>query len=199
MSKARLIITAVVLEGRSQASVARDYNVSQSWVSKLIHRYRIDGNAAFEPRSRRPNQSPNATAPSTIKLVLGLRTELTRQGLDAGADTIVWHLQHHHQLTISRATVYRIVRRAHNITPEPAKKRRSPPTSASKPNNPTKPGNPTSPTTASPPASMSRSSPGSTTTPATPCRSPPTSASPAPSCSPRSAPPATSTANPHQP
>ena len=30
MSKARLIITAVVLEGRSQAQVARDYRVSQA-------------------------------------------------------------------------------------------------------------------------------------------------------------------------
>jgi transposase len=38
MSKARLIITAVVLEGRLKAQVARDYNVSKSWVSKLIAR-----------------------------------------------------------------------------------------------------------------------------------------------------------------
>ena len=37
----------------------------------------------------------------------------------------MWHLQHHHQLRISRATVYRIVRDAELITPEPAKKPRS--------------------------------------------------------------------------
>ena len=35
MSRARLIITAVVVEGRSQAQVARDYNVSKAWVSTL--------------------------------------------------------------------------------------------------------------------------------------------------------------------
>ena len=46
MSKARLIITAVVLEGRSQAQVARDYGVSEGWVSKLIARYRIEGDRA---------------------------------------------------------------------------------------------------------------------------------------------------------
>ena len=125
MSKARLIITAVVLEGRSQASVARDYNVSQSWVSKLIHRYRTDGDAAYEPRSRRPKSSPSATTPTTVELILQLRDKLTREGLDAGADTIIWHLEHHHQLTISRATVYRVVRRAHKVTPEPKKKPKS--------------------------------------------------------------------------
>jgi transposase len=54
MSKARLIITAVILQGRSQAEVAREYGVSASWVSKLVARYRAEGAAAFEPRSRRP-------------------------------------------------------------------------------------------------------------------------------------------------
>jgi transposase len=125
VSKARLIITAVVLEGRSQTAVARDYNVSQSWVSKLVARYRTTGDAAFEPRSRRPTRSPNAATPAVVDLILGLRSELASQGLDAGADTIVWHLQHHHQVTASRATVYRILRQADKITPEPKKKPKS--------------------------------------------------------------------------
>ena len=122
MSKARLIITAVVIEGRSQASVARDYGVSKGWVSKLIARYRAEGDAAFEPRSRRPHSRPNATAAATVELVIELRRQLTAQGLDAGADTISWHLQHHHQLTVSRATIYRIIRRAGLVTAEPKKK-----------------------------------------------------------------------------
>jgi transposase InsO family protein len=122
VSKARLIITAVVIEGRSQASVARDYGVSKGWVSKLIARYRADGDAAFEPRSRRPHCRPNATAAATVELVIELRRRLTAQGLDAGADTISWHLQHHHQLTVSRATIYRIIRRAGLVTAEPKKK-----------------------------------------------------------------------------
>ena len=33
MSKARLVITAVIVEGRSQADVARAYGVSKGWVS----------------------------------------------------------------------------------------------------------------------------------------------------------------------
>ena len=60
MSKARLVITAVVVEGRTQAEVARTYGVSKGWVSKLVARYRAEGEAAFEPRSRRPKTSPTA-------------------------------------------------------------------------------------------------------------------------------------------
>ena len=45
MSKARLVITAVVAEGRSQGEVARAYGVSQGWVSRLVARYRAEGEA----------------------------------------------------------------------------------------------------------------------------------------------------------
>jgi len=51
MPKARLIITAVILEGRFQADVARDTHVSKGWVSKLITRYKNENTNAFEPRS----------------------------------------------------------------------------------------------------------------------------------------------------
>jgi transposase len=40
MSKARLVIIAVVVEGRSQSEVAREYGVSQPSVSRLVARYR---------------------------------------------------------------------------------------------------------------------------------------------------------------
>jgi transposase InsO family protein len=125
VSKARLIITAVVIEGRSQAAVAREYGVSKSWVSKLVARYRAEGDTAFEPRSRRPHTRPGATPPETADLIVELRRRLTSQGLDAGADTIGWHLEHHHRITVSRATIYRIIRRAGLIEPAPNKKPRS--------------------------------------------------------------------------
>jgi len=44
VSKARLVITAVLVEGRSQSQVARDYGVSQSWISRLIKRYTLEYN-----------------------------------------------------------------------------------------------------------------------------------------------------------
>ncbi len=125
MSKARLVITAVVVEGRSQADVARSFGVSKGWVSKLVARYRTHGDAAFEPRSRRPARSPNATDPNTVELLVKLRGELLAAGLDAGAETIGWHLEHHHGLRVSHATIYRQLRRAGLIEPEPKKRPRS--------------------------------------------------------------------------
>ena len=88
MSKARLIITAVVVEGRSQREVARAYGINQSWVSRLVARYRAEGEAAFQPRSRRPKTSPTAIPRATVALITELRGNLTASGLDAGPDTI---------------------------------------------------------------------------------------------------------------
>src|SRR5215204_3250013 len=99
MSKQRLVITAV-LSGQSQSAAARRYGVSQGWVSKLMARYRLEGDAAFEPHSKRPKTSPGATPPEVVELVLGLRRRLARAGLDAGAETIGWHLQHTHAVTL---------------------------------------------------------------------------------------------------
>jgi transposase InsO family protein len=121
VSKRRLVITAV-LAGSSQSEVARTYGVSQGWVSRLMARYAVEGDAAFEPRSRRPDTSPRATSPGTVELVLRLRKQLTDAGLDAGADTIGWHLTHAHQTTISRATIHRILVRAGAVIPDPAKR-----------------------------------------------------------------------------
>ncbi len=125
MSKARLIITAVVLQGRSQAEVARAYGVSTSWVSKLVARYRAEGQAAFEPRSRAPHTHPNAIPEATVALVITLRHQLRTAGHDAGPDTIAWHLAQHHQTHIARSTVATILTRAGLVTPEPRKRPKS--------------------------------------------------------------------------
>ncbi|GAA1209425.1 helix-turn-helix domain-containing protein [Rhodoglobus aureus] len=75
MSKQRLVITAV-LAGQSQSEVARRYGVSQGWISKLMTRWRLEGEAAFEPRSRRPHHSPTAAPSETVELVTALRQRL---------------------------------------------------------------------------------------------------------------------------
>src|SRR3984957_7387742 len=125
MSKARLVITAVVTEGRTQGEVARAYGVSQGWVSRLVARYRAEGEAAFEPRSRRPKTSPSAIGPHATELIVRLRKELAGQGLDAGPHTIAWHLEHHHKITVSAATISRYLTRHGLVTPDPAKRPRS--------------------------------------------------------------------------
>ena len=107
MSKARLVITAIEVEGRTPAEVCAAYGVSRSWVYELLARFRAEGDTAFEPHSRRLHTSPRATPPQTVELVLQIRKQLTEAGLDAGADTLGWHLTHQHRITLSRATVRR--------------------------------------------------------------------------------------------
>ena len=125
MSTRRLVITAV-LAGQSQSEVARTYGVSQGWISRLMARHRTEGEAAFEPRSRRsqvqPRRRPRRRPSSWC---CGCASSCSESGLDAGADTIGWHLAHHHATALSRATINRILVRAGAVTPEPSKRPKS--------------------------------------------------------------------------
>ena len=47
MNKARLIITALRTENLTQPEAADRHGVPQSWVSKLVARFRDEGEAAF--------------------------------------------------------------------------------------------------------------------------------------------------------
>ncbi|WP_328998147.1 IS481 family transposase [Kribbella sp. NBC_00709] len=125
MSKARLVVTAIEIEGRSVAEVVAAYGVARSWVYELLARYRAEGEAAFEPRSRRPKTSPTAIPQSTIDLIITVRKQLIESGLDAGPDTIAWHLRHRHQVTVSVSTVARTLTRQGLVVPEPKKRPKS--------------------------------------------------------------------------
>jgi transposase len=125
MSKARLVITAVLVEKRPVSEVASAYGVARSWIYTLLTRYRAEGEAAFEPRSRRPKSSPSAISDEAAGLIVRLRKELSGRGLDAGPHTICWHLRHHHQIRVSPATVSRHLTRAGLVTPEPGKRPKS--------------------------------------------------------------------------
>ena len=124
MSKARLVITAVVEQHRAVAEVASSYGVARSWVYELLARYRAEGEAAFEPRSRRPRTSPRAIAPEVVAAVLLERDRLVASGHDAGPETIRWHLQRA-GTTVSRASIARILTRHARVRPQPRKKPRS--------------------------------------------------------------------------
>jgi transposase InsO family protein len=125
MSRARLVITGLVVEKQTVAEVADRYGVHRSWVYRLKDRYDDIGEAAFEPLSRRPHTSPAATPVTTVELIRRLRKELTEQGLDAGPDTIAWHLTHHHQIQVSVSTISRTLTREGLVTPEPKKRPKS--------------------------------------------------------------------------
>jgi transposase InsO family protein len=120
-----LVITAVLIEGRSQSQFARDYGVSQGWISRLIKRYTVEGDAAFTPRSRRPHTSPRRLPQATIELIIELRHTLTGKGLDAGPHTIAWHLHYHHHLQVSAASISRHLHSAGLVEPTPQKRPKS--------------------------------------------------------------------------
>lgn len=50
MSLARLLVTAVRVEGRSKSAVARGYGVSRRWVHELVRRFDAEGEAGLVPR-----------------------------------------------------------------------------------------------------------------------------------------------------
>ena len=125
MSRNRLVIAAVVVEGRTHADVAAQYGLSRSWVTRLVARWRAEGDAAFEPRSRRPRTSPTRIGQGVTGLIVALRVELAGEGLDAGPETIAWHLVRRHQLTVSASTIRRRLVAAGLVVPEPAKRPRS--------------------------------------------------------------------------
>ena len=125
MSMSRVVITAVVAGGRSKSAVARDYGVSRRWVQVLVARYLAEGEAAFEPRSRRPHSSPRRTSRAVEDSVVALRKELAGAGHDAGAETIAWHLRQRAGCSPSVATIWRILSRRGFVIPQPHKRPRS--------------------------------------------------------------------------
>jgi transposase InsO family protein len=122
MSKARLVITAIEIEGRPVAEVIKAYGVSKSWTYELLARYRSEGDTALEPRSRRPRTSPNAIPQTTVDLIVLVRKQLTESGLDAGPETIAWHLAHRHDIQLSPSTIARTLTRQSLVTPQPKKR-----------------------------------------------------------------------------
>ena len=125
MSQARLVVTAVRLQGRTQAEVARDYGVSRRWVHELVRRYDAEGEAGLEPRSRRPHRSPHQIPPALEDEIVELRKFLSEGGLDAGAHTIAWHLERHNGFSPAVATIWRVLTRRGFVTPQPQKRPRS--------------------------------------------------------------------------
>ena len=127
MSLAKLVVTAVKVEGRTKAEVSRTYGVSSRWIYELCRRYDGEGEAGLQPRSRRPNRVRNKTGTALEDEIVELRKELTDLGVDDGAHTIQIHLQRRHRgkSVPSVATIWRVLSRRGFVTPQPQKRPRS--------------------------------------------------------------------------
>jgi transposase InsO family protein len=92
-----------------------------------VHRYQREGPAAFQPRSRRPHSNPRAVDWEVEDQIVRLRKTLTKNGLDAGAETIAAHLQTAGVVPVVPAvsTIWRILSRRGFVSPQPQKRPRS--------------------------------------------------------------------------
>jgi transposase InsO family protein len=126
MSLARLVITAVTVEGRSKSAVAREYGLTRFWVQILVKRFETEGEAAFVPRSRRPHHNPHAVGLEVEDQIIRLRKQLSKNGLDAGAETIAAHLATAGVSPVPAvSTIWRILSRRGFVVGQPQKRPRS--------------------------------------------------------------------------
>jgi transposase len=126
MSLAPLVITAVIVEGRSKTSVARAYGITRFWVQTLVKRFQVEGEAALQPYSRRPHHNPRAVDVEVEEQIVRLRKTLTKNCLDAGAETIAAHLAAAGVSPVPAAsTIWRILSRRGFVASQPQKRPRS--------------------------------------------------------------------------
>lgn len=127
------VISSVIAKAEGAAvnvtAVCREAGVAPKTFYKLLARYRAEGIAGIEPRSRRPHTSPGQTPFEVEERIVRLRKELADAGLDHGPTTIQWHLGRQRAkeagavFTVpSTATVHRILTRRGLIIPEPRKR-----------------------------------------------------------------------------
>ena len=63
MGMPQLIVTAVLVEGRSKSEVARQYGVSRRWVITLVQRYLAEGDGGAAPAVAATADQPVADPP----------------------------------------------------------------------------------------------------------------------------------------
>ena len=125
MDKARFLVEAHLREGRPVLELAAAHGVHFSWIYRLLERYREEGDAGLEARSRRPHGSPTSTPAALEDEIVLVRKHLQEEGLDAGAQTIGVHLERRHGTAPSVSTVMRVLRRRGMVVYEPRKRPKS--------------------------------------------------------------------------
>lgn len=155
MDKGRFVIETHLRTGRPIGELAKTYGMDRSWLYRRLARYRREGEAGLELRSRRPKTSPTRIADLFEDEIVAVRKELVDAGFDAGAETVRTHLARRHNDVPSVSTIWRVLRARGFVTPQPHGRRA--PTRALPPSCPTSAGRPTSRTSRWPQEWFSRS------------------------------------------
>lgn len=108
------------------SALCREARTTRKTFYKWVARYRSEGLAGLEERSRRPLSSPLMTSVAVEELIVALRAELVSDGLDHGALSIQSRLYSSTDIdngvVPSVATVHRILVRRGLVEPQPRKR-----------------------------------------------------------------------------
>jgi transposase InsO family protein len=121
----RFLIETHLRTGRPIKELAASHEVSARWLFTLLRRYRLEGPAGLEPRSRRPHRSPTRIADVFEDEIVALHKGLAGDGLDAGAQTVHFHLAQRHRNPPSVSTVFRVLKARGFVTLQPQKRPKS--------------------------------------------------------------------------
>lgn len=119
-SKNRAIVLAVTEGAMTTSQAATHFDTSPRHIRRLLAQYRQHGLKGLEPKSGKPHHNPNATNQQTINQIIKLRHKLQNEGLDNGPQSIWNHLPNENRP--SPTTIWRILKRANLITPQPQKR-----------------------------------------------------------------------------
>lgn len=123
--KLRLVLTALQPGVNVRDLCAREA-VSPAALYGWRRRYLDEGPSGLAARSRRPHRSPNQIAAELEDEIVRTRKELVDAGLDAGPQTIRWHLeQRGHSDVPATATISRVLSRRGLVVPQPQKRPKS--------------------------------------------------------------------------
>ncbi|WNG88999.1 IS481 family transposase [Mycobacterium sp. ITM-2016-00317] len=118
---------AAALAGQIEnvAQFCRDNQISRETFYKYRRRFREGGIEGLQELSRRPLSCPGQTPVEVEDLIVSRRKQLIEDGLDHGAQSIVWSLQREGVVVPSVSTVWQILTRRGAIIAQPRKRPKS--------------------------------------------------------------------------
>lgn len=117
----RRAIAQMDVQDVNVAAFCRDHSVSRDRFYAIRRRYQAEGDAGLIPRSRAPYTVANRTSALVEDLIVTWRKQLVDDGLDAGAETIRWHLIAAGVDAPAVSTIWRILTRRGFIERDPSK------------------------------------------------------------------------------
>lgn len=117
----RLAIAQMDVTKVNVAEFCRDHSISRDRFYTIRRRFEAGGEAGLVPFSRAPNTVANRTSLVVEDLIVLLRKQLDDDGLDAGAETVKWHLDEAGVGAPTASTIWRVLVRRGFVVPEPKK------------------------------------------------------------------------------